>query len=239
MNIADAQTPNSATTDAPQNSESCNLSSESKPSSSGQAANSEFCILNSEFKTFPRSSGESLRAYNAFITFFQLGHNRTRQTVADKLHESIDSIKKWSAKFDWSERIIAFDSGLLQQRAKAEAEADQQQTAERSALMSQFRRREWAAATKMLSTVEFYLENCEEQQLENMTLGQVAQALSASSAIGRLAMSGSDLPEDADSAKSSILAHFKDSLKRAYGKEAAPEPKNAIQSNSNPPHGQN
>jgi|ERR1043166_188217 hypothetical protein len=73
--------------------------------------------------TFPRASAESPRAYSAFMAYFQLGHARSLPTLAGKLDESLDTLKKWSSKFDWAERIQSFNAGLLQQQAETEAAA--------------------------------------------------------------------------------------------------------------------
>ncbi len=211
----------------------------STPNEASAAApkNSEFCILNSDFKSFPRFPGESPRAYSAFITFFQLGHTRSLPAVTDKLDESIDAIKRWSSKFNWNDRIHAFNAGILQQQAAAEAAAQQEEAAERAARMAHFRRQEWTAAQKMLSAVECYLETCGEQQVEKMTLSQVAQALNTSSTIGRLALSASDVSETTDSAKSSLRIQFADALKRVYGQPSPrPETKNQTSSAVTPSH---
>jgi hypothetical protein len=203
----------------------------SDAASADAAENSPLCILNSALKTpaFPRSSGESPRAYSAFMTFFQLGHGRSLQATADKLDESIDIIKKWSSKFSWSGRIQSYNAGLLQQQAEAEAASQREQVAEWSARMTELRRQEWAAAQKLLSAVQFYLESCGEEQLEKMTLSQVARALNISSSISRMAITGAGLPEKAEPALSPIQIQLTDALNRAFAKHenAVPDSANA------------
>jgi hypothetical protein len=178
---------------------------------------SQFCVLNFEFKRFP---GESPRAYSAFMTFFQLGHARTLPAVAEKLDEGIDTIRKWSSKFDWSDRIQSFNAGILQQHAEAEAIALREQAAEWSARMNVLRREEWAAAQKLLTTVHCFLETCSEEQMQKMTLSQVARALNIGSNISRLAITGAGLPEITEPTMSPIQLALTEALKRAYGDTA-------------------
>jgi hypothetical protein len=69
-------------------------------------------LLNSlSSKTFPRFPGETPRAFSAFVAFLQFGHNRSLPAVAKYLGEKHPTIKYWSAKYHWSERINAFNSG--------------------------------------------------------------------------------------------------------------------------------
>src|SRR5262252_1219979 len=82
--------------------------------------NSSPCIPNSAF-SFPRWPGETPRAYSAFLAYFRLGYRRCLQAVADKLGEGLSTVKNWSSKFDWSERIQAFNSGLLERQAAEQA----------------------------------------------------------------------------------------------------------------------
>ena len=44
---------------------------------------------------FPRVSGETPRAFSAFMAWFQLGHARSLAAVADKLGESPGTVKNW------------------------------------------------------------------------------------------------------------------------------------------------
>lgn len=172
---------------------------------------------------FPRSPGESPRAYSAFITFFQLGHSRSLQAVSDKLDENISTIKKWSSKFSWSDRIQSFNAGVLQQHAEAEATAQRERAAEWSARMADLRQQEWTAGQKLLSVVQFYLESCGDEHLDKMNLSQVARALTISSDISRQAI-GADPTEKAEPAMSPIQIQLTDALKRVLGNSGSPSP---------------
>src|SRR5689334_3677995 len=78
--------------------------------------------LNSQ-PVFPRFPGETPRAFSAFTTFFELGHSRSLPAVADLLGENHDTVRRWSSKFRWSNRIHSANSNLLQHQADAQAAA--------------------------------------------------------------------------------------------------------------------
>jgi hypothetical protein len=147
----------------------------------------------------PLGPGESPRAYSAFMIFFQLGHGRSLRAVAHKLGASIDTIKKWSSRFDWHSRIQSFNAQLLQQRAGADAAFEREQAALWSARMAELREQQWNTAQKLLAVVQCYLENFGDEQLEKTTLSQVTRALVIASKIGRMALAGIELPEKAKS----------------------------------------
>lgn len=170
--------------------------------------------------TFPRSPGETPRAFSAFLAFFQLGHGRSLQAVADHLGEKHDTVKAWSSKYHWSERIQSFHSGLLQQQAEAEAAARRQQAADWSRRTSEYREQEWATSQKLLTAVQCFLESFGDREVEKMTLAQVSRALQVSSRIARQALSGANGPEEPTLAP--LQMELAASLKRAYTLPPAP-----------------
>jgi hypothetical protein len=46
------------------------------------------------------------------MTYFQLGHARSLAAVADKLGESPGTVKNWSSKHGWAERLQAYQARL-------------------------------------------------------------------------------------------------------------------------------
>src|SRR3954471_7864625 len=89
---------------------------DSPPSNQSSAApapkedQSSVALAKEDQPSFSRSPGETPRAFSAFITWFQLGHARSHQAVADKLGEGLPTVKNWASKYDWSERLLAFAS---------------------------------------------------------------------------------------------------------------------------------
>ena len=56
-----------------------------------------------------RLPGESPRAWNAFVTFRDLAERRTLKAVAEVLNCSVQNIHRWSDRWRWSERTLAYD----------------------------------------------------------------------------------------------------------------------------------
>jgi hypothetical protein len=183
-------------------------------------------ILNTENSAvcFPRSPNETPRAYSAFMTFFQFGHGRTLQAVADKLGEKVETIRKWSSKFNWPDRIQTFNAGVLQQHAAAEATTLLEQAAERSARMAEMRQLEWTAVQKLLSGIHCYLEGYGEEQLEKMTLAQVARTLDLTSSIGRKSIEADPLEKPTEPQKSQVEIQLTESLRRVLGNRSSASP---------------
>ena len=86
------------------------------------------------------------------------------------------TVKAWSSKYHWSERILSFHSGLLQQQAEAEAAA-RRQAADWSRRTSEYREQEWATVQKLLTAAQCFLESFGDREVEKMTLAQVSSAL--------------------------------------------------------------
>lgn len=168
-------------------------------------------------ESFPRRPGETPRAFSAFTTYFQLGHARSLQSVADKLGENLGTVKNWSAKYDWSDRLQAYHAGILQEHAQDQALLHRQQLADWNRRLSQFREQEWEAAQKLIVAAHCFLESFGEDDLRRMTLSQAARALKVSSAMARSALTGSEFPADVASELSPIQQQLLAGVSRVYG----------------------
>lgn len=60
-------------------------------------------------KAWDKLPNETNKAYTAFVLYLQFGTERSLQKVADYLGKSKRNIEKWSQKFNWVERINAFE----------------------------------------------------------------------------------------------------------------------------------
>ncbi len=167
---------------------------------------------------FPLFPGETPRAFSAFMAFFGLGHARSLQAVADQLAEKPDTLKKWSSRFHWRDRIQSFNSGLLQQQAETEAALRAKQSADWARRTAEYREQEWAVAQKLHATVQCFLESFGDRDVEKMTLAQVARALQISSRIARQALSGDTGPQEP------VLAPLQMELAAALNKAYAQPP---------------
>ena len=170
---------------------------------------------------FQRFPGETPRAFSAFITWFQFGHARSHQAVADKLGEGLPTVKNWASKYEWSQRLLHFNSGLLKQQAADSAERQRKQAADWAQRLNRFREQEWDAAQKLLSAAQCFLETFGDAHVQNMNLSQVSRAISISSDIARSAVTGLELPPSSEPALAPVQQQMLEALQRLSGQPAA------------------
>jgi hypothetical protein len=81
-------------------------------------------------KPWERQKGESAQAYEAFVTYRDMGSERSLQAVSQRLSKSIPLIKRWSREKNWVERVRAYDNEL-EKEARAKAVKDRKAMTER------------------------------------------------------------------------------------------------------------
>ena len=84
----------------------------------------------SDTKPWERQEGESVKAYEAFQCYLNLGETRSQRLVSEQLSKSRQLISRWSANYQWVERVAAYESDL-QRQAHAEAVKKARQMADR------------------------------------------------------------------------------------------------------------
>jgi len=174
---------------------------------------------------FARCSGETPRAFAAFLVYFQLGQTRSLTGVADALGENPATVRNWSSRFKWSHRLHAFYSGLLHTQAQSEVARQRQDADAWARRTREFRDQEWVAGQKLLAAVLCFLETFGDREVEKMNLGQVSRALQIFTRISRQALRG-DLAAD-ELAPTPHQTELLAALKKAYGQSAvavAPQP---------------
>lgn len=84
----------------------------------------------SDTKPWERQEGESVKAYEAFQVYLNLGETRSQRLVSEQLSKSRQLISRWSANYQWVERVAAYENDL-QRQAHAEAVKKARQMADR------------------------------------------------------------------------------------------------------------
>jgi hypothetical protein len=163
---------------------------------------------------FPRFPGETPRAFGAFCAWLDLGQTRSLQAAADILGESLGTLKNWSSRFRWNDRLHTLNSHRLEQNSRDRAELERKHATDWAERLNHFREQEWDAAQKLLSAAQCFLESFGEEALERMTLAQVSRALSISSRIGRSAIAGAELHTSSEPALAPVQQQMLDALKR-------------------------
>lgn len=163
---------------------------------------------------FPRLPGETPRAFGAFLAYFDLGQPRSLAAVARQLGEKLDSVKKWSSRHRWSDRIASFHSSLLQQQVDAQLACHREIAADWARRSRECREQEWASAQKLRAAAQCFLETFGDQQVEKMTLAQVSRAVQIAARLARQALADAPLPET--SAQTPIQLEIEAALQKAY-----------------------
>ena len=84
----------------------------------------------SDTKPWERQEAESVKAYEAFQCYLNLGETRSQRLVSEQLSKSRQLISRWSANYQWVERVAAYENDL-QRQAHAEAVKKARQMADR------------------------------------------------------------------------------------------------------------
>lgn len=63
-------------------------------------------------KPWERQKEESEKAFEAFTVYRDMGEKRTYAAVAEKLQKSSSLIRRWKDRFEWRERVRAYDNEL-------------------------------------------------------------------------------------------------------------------------------
>jgi hypothetical protein len=71
--------------------------------------------------SWERQPGESDEAYEAFRTYLNLGANRSVAKVGQKCSKSKSLMDRWSAQWNWVERVRAHDNFLMEQEDREQA----------------------------------------------------------------------------------------------------------------------
>lgn len=74
-------------------------------------------------KPWERQKGESEKAFEAFAVYRDMGEKRTLTAVAEQLRKSDSLIRRWKDRWEWFERVRAYDNDL-EKEARAQAIKD-------------------------------------------------------------------------------------------------------------------
>lgn len=79
-------------------------------------------------KPWERQSGESEKAFEAFVVYRDMGRERTVTAVAKKLSKSRQLLERWKERWDWQERVRTYDNELEKEAKESAAKAIREMT---------------------------------------------------------------------------------------------------------------
>ena len=136
---------------------------------------------------FEQQSRESNKAFAAFSLYLSLGPERSTAAVAAKLAKSQQLVRRWSAKFGWTERVAAYGTHLaIVEREAVEASA-RGKAAEWESREQKLRETEWAMHERAIAAAKRGLDAYMAREKVYANLADIARMLEIASKLGRLA----------------------------------------------------
>lgn len=68
-----------------------------------------------EIAPWEQQPGESAKAFEAFAIYRDMGVERSLRKLTQQLHKNLTTIRDWSVKWNWQERVRAYDRDLDRQ----------------------------------------------------------------------------------------------------------------------------
>jgi hypothetical protein len=93
---------------------------------------------------FEKQPRESAKAFAAFSLYLSLGPERSTAAVAKELAKSEQLVRRWSAKFGWTDRVAAHGAHLAIVEREAVEAAARGKAAEWESREQKLRETEWA-----------------------------------------------------------------------------------------------
>ena len=136
---------------------------------------------------FEQQPRESAKAFAAFSLYLSLGAERSTAAVAMKLAKSEQLVRRWSAKFGWTDRVAAHAAHL----AVVEREAIEATVRGRAAIWETreqaLKETEWAMHERAIAAAKRGLDEYMKREKVYANLADIARMLEIASKLGRLA----------------------------------------------------
>jgi len=167
---------------------------------------------------FEQQSRESNKAFAAFSLYLSLGPERSTAAVAAKLAKSQQLVRRWSAKFGWTERVAAYGTHLAIVEREAVEAAARGKAAEWESRAQKLRETEWAMHERAIAAAKRGLDAYMAREKVYANLADIARMLEIASKLGRLATGlgtdgerrkGDDLP--------AVRVEVRVALEKIYG----------------------
>lgn len=136
---------------------------------------------------FEKQPRESAKAFAAFSLYLSLGAERSTREVGKQLGKSEGLIERWSAKFNWRNRVAAHAAHLTEVERKALEVAARAKAAEWASREQKLRETEWAMHEAAIAAAKKGLAAYMDREKVYANLADIARMLEIASKLGRLA----------------------------------------------------
>ena len=168
-----------------------------------------------EFEQRPK---ESDKAFAAFSLYLGLEPKRSTRAVAKKLAKSEQLVRRWSARWRWTERVAAHAAHLAAVEREAAEALARGKAAEWLTRQQNVREREWEMHEKCIAAAKRALAAFMERDKVYANLADIARILEVASKLGRLA---SGMPAETVEHTGEVNVNFRAEIaaavKKVYG----------------------
>ena len=134
-----------------------------------------------------RKPNEGAKAFAAFTLYANLGPERSLARVGKELGKSEGLIERWSRRYDWGNRVRAYDAHLATAKRRAEEAQFLAESLEWKRREKEQREKEWRVSDACVKAGEEALRRFHENARRGATLGDVSRIFEVASKMGRLA----------------------------------------------------
>ena len=167
---------------------------------------------------FEQQPRESDKAFAAFSLYLSLGPERSTAAVAKKLAKSEQLVRRWSAKFGWTERVTAYSTHLAVIEREAIEATARGKAAEWESREQKLRETEWAMHERAIAAAKRGLDAYMEREKVYANLADIARMLEIASKLGRLATGlGTDGERRKDDDLPTVRVEVTVALEKIYG----------------------
>ena len=157
--------------------------------------------------------GETLDSFEGFMCYFNLGHDRTHKQVVEKLGLHISTVKEWSAKHHWVDRILEYEAYLFNTRINSEAAAAKELALAKGEREALRRQKSTKLSNFLMQLAEKLLEHHVLHNLDKTKLSDILKLFSIAAKIDALGAGETSTDPD-EQEKSTLMAEVEASLKR-------------------------
>jgi hypothetical protein len=136
---------------------------------------------------FEQQPRESNKAFAAFKAYLDLGPERSLEEVARKFTKSSRLLKRWSAKYGWSDRVRARETYLAGVEREAIEAAARSKAAEWLQREQKLRETEWEMHEQAIAAAKKGMAAYMGREKVYANLADIARMLEVASKMGRLA----------------------------------------------------
>ena len=178
---------------------------------------------------FEKQPRESAKAFASFSLYLSLGPERSTAAVAKQLAKSEQLIRRWSAKFAWTDRVASHGAHLAIVEREAIEAAARGKAAEWASREQKLRETEWAMHEAAIAAAKKGLAAYMDREKVYANLADIARMLEIASKLGRLATGlGTDGERRNGDELPAVRVEVTVALEKIYGQaEPAPNVGNA------------